>query len=249
MIAIVKRLPVSFCSIVAVLTALTTPQQALSQPDCNVDQLPRDVAGQNRLAVRIDRDWKFFAPADGGPAHVLDAGGLQTLCLAWEAPPYQRRNRQIVYASTQYRPDQPLWLFRNSAAAGIPLVGRLFSNWSRKPDTSGADPNNAFRNFHRSRPDNTAAVPWNKLADWHDTSAWIANRRSYDLVSATAGLTLLPYGTERLLVLAAQRPLTSWVSFVTLSPSGQSQLRVAVSYSGDLEDIEPRVHKYVFEVR
>ena len=62
-------------------------------------------------------------------------------------------------------------------------------------------------------PRRSDVVPWNKLADWHDTSAWLANRRSYDLVRATADLTLLPYGTERLLVLAAQRPLTSWVPF------------------------------------
>ena len=98
-------------------------------------------------------------------------------------------------------------------------------------------------------PRRSDVVPWNKLADWHDTSAWLANRRSYDLVRATADLTLLPYGTERLLVLAAQRPLTSWVPFKTLTPSGQDELRVAVSYSGDLEDLEPRVHKYVFEAR
>ena len=247
--AMVKRFAVAFCFVVAVLTALAATTPALAQSDCDVDQLPRDAAGQNRLAFRIDRSWQFFAPNDGEPTHVLETGRLQDLCVAWEAPPYQRRNRQIVYVSTQYRDDQPLWLFRNSAAAGIPFVGRLFSNWSRAPDTSGADPDDAFREFHRSLPDDPDVVPWNKLADWHDTSAWLANRRSYDLVRATADLTLLPYGTERLLVLAAQRPLTSWVPFKTLTPSGQDELRVAVSYSGDLEDLEPRVHKYVFEAR
>ena len=245
----VKRFAVAFCFVVAVLTVLTTPTHVLAQSDCIVDQLPRSAAGQNRLAVRIYKEWKLFAPNAGESAHVIETDRLQDLCVAWEAPPYQRSNRQIVYVSTQYRDDQPLWLFRNSAAAGIPFVGSLFSNWSREPDTSGADPDDAFREFHRSLPDDPDDVPWNKLADWHDTSAWLANRRSYDLVRVTADLTLLPYGTERLLVLAARRPLTSWVPFKTIAPARHDQLRIAVSYSGDLEDLGPRVHQYVFEVR
>ena len=249
MMAMITRSAVAFCFAVAVLTALAAPVPALAQAGCDVAQLPREASGQNRLAVRIDGDWQFFAPNGGATAHVLETGGAQDLCLAWEAPPYRRTNRQIVYASTRYRDDQPLWLFRSSAAALIPFVGRLLGNWSRTPDTSGADPGDAFREFHRSLPDDPDSVPWNNLAEWHDTSAWLANRRSYDLVRATADLTSLPHGTERLLVLAAQRPLTSWITFTTYAPSGQDELRVAVSYSGDLEDRGPRVHQYVFEAR
>lgn len=66
---------------------------------------------------------------------------------------------------------------------------------------------------------------------------------------AAADLTLLPYGTERLLVLAGQRPFTSWVPFTTYPPSGQDEFRVAVSYSGDLDGLGPRVYQYVFEAR
>ena len=242
----VKRFAGAFCFAMA---ALAVPSSALAESDCDINQLSRDVAGQSRLAVRIDGDWQFFAPNDGAPAHFLETGGLQVLCLAWEAPPYPRRNRQIVYASTQYRDDQPLWLFRNSAAEGIPLLRRLFSDWSRQPDTAGVDPDDAFREFHSSLPDDPDVEPWNKLADWHDTSAWLPNRRSYDLVRATADLTRLPHGTEQLLVLAARRPRTSWIPFETYTPSKQEELQVAVSYSGELEDLGPRVHQYVFEVR
>ena len=247
--AMVERSTVVLCSTVAVLAALVVPRPALAQSDCNVDQLPRDANAQSRLAVRISDGWQFFAPNDGAPPHVLQTGGTQDLCLAWEAPPYQRSSRQIVYASTQYRDDQPLWLFRNGAAAEIPFVGQLFGDWSRTPDASGTDPDDAFRKFHHTSVDGNVA-PWNSLADWHDTSAWFANRSSYDLVSgAVADLTLLPYGTERLLVLAAQRPLTSWVPFTTYPPSGRDELRVAVSFSGDLDNRGPRVYQYVFEAR
>ena len=52
------------------------------------------------------------------------------------------------------------------------------------------------------------------------TSAWLANSGSYDLVvGAVDDLPLLPYGSERLLVLAARRPLTSWVPFTTVLSS------------------------------
>ena len=248
--AMAKRSTVASCFAVAVLTALVAPMPALAQSACDVDELPREIAGRSQLAIRIDRGWQFFAPNDGAPAHVLQTDGLQDLCLAWEAPPYQRINRQIVYASTQYRDDQPLWLFRNSAAAEIPFIGRLLGDWSRTADASGANPDDSFREFHRSFPADPDVAPWSDLTDWHDTSAWLANRRSYELVSgAAAELTLLPYGTERLLVLAGQRPLTSWVPFTTYAPSGQDEFRVAVSYSGDLDDLGPRLYQYVFEAR
>ena len=246
--AMVMRSVIAFCLGLAVLAGMTTATPALAQSDCTTSQLPRETGGQSRLAVKLDAGWQFFPPNDDGPAHALQTGGLQDLCLAWEAPPYQRSNRQIVYASTQYRDDQPLWLFRNSAIAEVPLLSRLFGDWSRTPDASGADPDDAFKDFHDSLPADPNIAPWNNLADWHDTSAWRTNRSSYELVSGAAvDLMSLPYGTERLLVLAAQRPLTSWVAFTTYTPSGQEQLRVAVAYSGDLDSRGPRVYRYVFE--
>ena len=84
------------------------------------------------------------------------------MCLAWEAPPYERSDRQIVYVSTQYRDNQPLWLFRNSAVAEVPVISRLFGDWSRTPDASGADPDNAFKEFHRSLPIDPNSAPWNR---------------------------------------------------------------------------------------
>ncbi len=246
----VGRSAVAFCIDVAVLAVLATSMPALAQSDCEVDQLPRETGGQDRLAVRIDADWRFFPPNDDAAAHVLQAGQLREVCLAWEAPPYERSDRQIVYVSTQYRDNQPLWLFRNSAVAEVPVISRLFGDWSRTPDASGADPDNAFKEFHRSLPIDPNSAPWNNLADWHDTSAWRANHSSYDLVSgAAADLTVLPYGTERLLVLAARRPFTSWVSFTSYVPSGEDPLRIAVSYSGDLDSRGPRVYRYVFEAK
>ena len=66
---------------------------------------------------------------------------------------------------------------------------------------------------------------------------------------AAADLTVLPYGTERLLVLAARRPFTSWVSFTSYVPPGEDPLRIAVAYSGDLDSRGPRVYRYVFEAK
>ena len=245
----VKRFAVAFYFAVIVLTTVVVPTPVLAQSNCEIDQLPRAATGQNRLAISIDRGWQFFTPNDGTRAHVLETDGLSSLCLAWEAPPYQRNDRQIVYASTRYRDDQPLWLFRNNVAALTPFE-RLFGDWSRTPDASGANLDDAFREFHRAFPDDPDVAPWDNLANWHDTSAWLANRRSYDLVrAATADLPILPHGTERLIVLRPRRPLTSWVSFTTFAPSRQDELRVGVSYSGDLEDLGPRVYQYVFDTR
>lgn len=86
------------------------------------------------------------------------------------------------------------------------------------------------------------------ITGWHDTSAWRANHRSYDLVSGVAAdMADLPCGTERLLVLAARRPLTSWVPFATYVPS--DPLRIAVAFSGDLDSRRPHVYRYVFEAK
>ena len=246
----VNRSAVVFCFTVAALIVLAAPTTALAQPDCNVDQLPRQAAWQGRLAIKIGGEWQSFAQDAGTLVHSLEIGGLQNLCMAWEAPPYQRTSRQIVYASTQYRDEQPLWLFRNNAGAVIPFVGSLLGDWNRTPGASGVNPDAAFREYHRSRPDDPFVAPWNNLTDWHDTSAWLANSESYDLVvGAVDDLPLLPYGSKRLLVLAARWPLTSWVPFTTRASSGQNELRVAVAYSGDLDSLGPHVYQYVFRIR
>ena len=232
------------------LTALSVPAMAFAQPACNADGLPREDVGQGRLAVSVDGEWRLFAEYEEGPPPVLEIGGLQDVCIAWEAPPYHGASRQIVYASTRYRDEQPLWLFRNNAGAGIPFVGNLLGDWNRTPDASGISPDSAFKEFHRRRPDDPFDAPWNNLAGWHDTSAWFSNVGSYDLVVGAANdLSALPYGSERLMRLAARRPLTSWVPFTTRAPSGQNELRVAVSYTGDLDSLGPYVYQYVFQAR
>lgn len=248
--AMVERFSVIFSFAVTTITALAAPAMVLAQSDCNVEDLPREAASRGRLVVKVDGAWQYFPPNVDGPPHVLEIGGLQNLCIAWEAPPYHRASRQIVYASTKYRDEQPLWLFRNNAGAGIPFVGSLLGDWNRAPDASGVNPDDAFREFHSSRPDDPFDAPWDNLADWHDTSAWFSNVGSYDLVVGAANdLSALPYGSERLIRLAARRPLTSWVPFTTRAPSGQNELRVAVSYTGDLDSLGPYVYQYVFQVR
>ena len=79
MMARVKRSTVAFCFAVTALTVLAAPTMVLAQADCNVDQLPREAAGQGRLAVRIDGEWQSFAQNDDAPAHVLEIGRLQNL--------------------------------------------------------------------------------------------------------------------------------------------------------------------------
>ena len=236
--------------VVSVLALFAAPAMVVAQSGCTVDDLSREQSGQGRIAVRIDGTWRLFSQNGDETAYVLDVGGLQTLCIAWEAPPYHGAARQIVYVSTKYRDEQPLWLFRNSAGAGLPFVGKLLGDWNRTPDDSDLDPDVAFKEFHRRRPDDPFDAPWTALADWHNTSAWFSNVKSYPLVvSATNGLPVLPYGSERLLRLAARRPLTSWVPFTTRAPTGQNELRVAVSYTGDLDSVGPYVYQYVFAVR
>ena len=247
------------CFAVAVATALAGPTSPRTWFDCNADQLPREAAGGRRLAASVDGDWRFFLPNYGAAAHILDTGGQPVLCLAWEAPPYPGDDRQIVYANTRYRDDQPLWLFRNgvgaaprfaSAGAAIPFVGTMFGNWSGRTTHQAPIPTSASGSFTAVAPSEPAVEPRNELGDWHDASGWLADRRSYDLVKATTGLVPLPRGgTHRLLVLAPARPLTSWIRFETRAPSERDELRVAISYSSDLEKLGPRVHQYVFRVR
>ena len=243
------RLSVEFSLAFAAMAALNLPTSAIAQSGCHADRLPREMSGEYRLAVRLPEGWQYYAASDGESVHFIESGERQELCLAWEAPPYQRSNRQVVYVSTRYREDQPLWLFRNASAAGVPFIGRLLGDWSRVPDASGVDVADGFRVFHQDRAVDASSTMWDNLAAWHDTSVWFSNSSSYELVSAAAASSeLLPYGTERLLVLAAQRPLTSWVTFTSYAPSTGDRLDVAVSYSGDLDRLGPRVYRYVFDV-
>ena len=269
----VKRSAKGFRFVVAVLAALAVPTPILAQPDCEIDQPYREAVGRERLAVWIDGNWQFFAENTEAPAHVLETGTLRKLCLAWEAPPYNESKRQIVYVSTQYHRRQPLLLFRNNAAretllfgelisnkaaSEIPVIGDLASDWEATPSASVDNPKvgtlaqqrDDFRSFHHKAPKNSKDPPWTTLFDWHDTSAWKANHGSYPLVLSTAAqLTLLPYGTERLLVLKKKRDLASWVKFDTRVQPGRNELRVAVSYSGDVDSGGVHVYQYVFEVR
>ena len=244
-----QRYKSALLSIVAVIAA-TCSSEALWAQNCG-DLPPQSRVGQQRLAVKLSGSWKIFTPNSTEPAYVISIARAQKLCLAWEAPPYPYFKRQIVYASTQYREDQPIWLWRNNALS-LPIIDVLLGNWSKKPDSSGRDPVEAFTAFHRSLPKNLAVAPWKDLKKWHDTSAWFPNQESYAVVSTALEDTMgsLPQGTERLLLLKANRSLTSWILFTThVLPSRQDHLLVAVAFSGDLDEEGPRVYRYTFEVR
>ena len=238
----------AFLPVAAVIAAICN-QGVLWAQDCG-DLPSRAPFSQQRLAVKLSGNWEFFAPNPTGPAHLISLAGAQALCLAWEAPPYPGIQKQIVYTSTQYREDQPIWLWRNSAFQ-IPIISTLMGDWNRTPDSSGRDPVETFTTFHRSLPADVDVAPWRVLADWHDTSAWIPNQSSYDLVSAALieAADRLVYGTERLLALAAARPLSSWVPFTTRVPTPQDRLRVVVAFSGDLDSLGLGVYLYTLEVR
>ena len=236
--------------VTALLAVLVSPTSVLAQSVCDsISQLPprEEGVGQRQLAVWIDDRWQFKRPNADMPAYRLEIERLDQLCLAWEAPSYRSANRQIVYVSTRHKDDQPLSLFRNSAAAAVPLLWRLFNNWTRPP---GSSDRGTFRVFHGDRElaAGVDATSQDNLTRWHDTSAWLANSPSHDLVSgAVADATTLPYGAERLLTLRGGRPRTSWVSFDTYTPSAGGELRVAVAYSGDLDNLGLRVYLYVFQ--
>ena len=113
--------------VAGILAFVAVPALSPAQSSCDVDQLSREETGQYRLAILVDQNWQFFDSNDKDTEHILHLQGdlNQQLCIAWEAPPYKGNKRQIVYASTQYRDDQPLWLFRNNVVAQLPFVGRL----------------------------------------------------------------------------------------------------------------------------
>ena len=248
LVTVKQRYKSAFLSVAAVIAAISN-QGVLWAQNCG-DLPSRADVSQQKLAVKLSGNWKFFAPNPTGPAHLISVAGAQTLCLAWEAPPYPRNQKQIVYASTQYRGDQPIWLWRNSAFQ-IPIIGALIGDWNRTPDSSGRDPRETFTTFHRSLPGDVGAAPWRILADWHDTSAWLPNQSSYDVVSAALrdAPDSLPCGTERLLALAAARPLSSWVPFTTRTPTPQDRLHVVVAFSGDLDSLGLGVYLYTLDVQ
>lgn len=243
----------------AVLALVVCPMPVLAQqPDCDSVRLPMrgpvGEMGQRQLAVWIDDEWHPFRSNAEVAAHDLHIGELHGLCMAWEAPPYTAGDKQIVYVSTRHKDGQPLSLFRNSAAAGVPVLWRLFDDWIRPTGRSGRSGRNIFRAFHGDDEletdvtiDDTSRA---NFSGWHDTSAWFPNTPSRLLVSqAVADTTTVPHGAERLLLLQGARPRTSWVPFGTLAPAAGSELRVAVAYSGDLDTFNAlQVDEYVFEI-
>ena len=220
----VKGSAFAFWCVVALLTILATPTATLAQfaRECRTDanELKRTANGQGkRLAVKTNDGWQFLpAESDSAPPKVLNISGLCELCLAWEAPPYRDKKAQIVYASTQYRDNQQLLLYRNSWGEGIPGIRHLLGDWRREPGPSGVNPDLAFRQFHRDPTVDRNVAPWKDLYRWHVwTELWGADRKSYDFVSiAVNDLKLLPYGTERLLrsLIEFKFPTSSRVQFI-----------------------------------
>ena len=158
----------AFLSIAATTVAICSAGVLLAQ-NCG-DLPPRAQVGERRLAVKLSGTWEFFAPDRPGTTASISAAGTQTLCLAWEAPPYPGRRKQIVYVSTRYRENQPIWLWRSSAFQ-IPIITNLLGDWNRTLDAFGHDPDETFTKFHRSLPENANVAPWRALVAWHDTSA------------------------------------------------------------------------------
>ena len=212
-------------------------------------QLDRESLGSRRLAVRAGDTWQYLGPEE---ALVLETVGVNDLCMAWEAPPYRKLTRQIVYASTRYTDNQPIHLFRRGQAP-FEVLRKLFGDWEHFLSEQGSSIEREFMEFHRGETPEDLEK-WRLLKDWHDTSAWVANKRSRELVKGTLALTKgtlpegeapLPYGTERLLVLAAWRPLASWIPIETAPPAEGGKLHVAISYSGDTET---RLYRYTLSV-
>lgn len=198
--------------------------------------LARRDKGHGRLAVKAGDEWLYLKQQDD--PLVLRTAEIDDLCMAWEAP--RSRSNQIVYASTKFSSDQQILLFRNGAAP-IKLFREIFGDWS---STLGND-RDKFRSFHKELPKDREE--WKLLHDWHDTSLWIPEQGSYELVKRAVAdkRASLPYGTERLLLVQPNRPLSSWIPIETKPPSNGEQLHVAISYSGDRV---PFVYRYTLSV-
>ena len=199
--------------------------------------LARTVRGGGRLAVKIGDEWAYLRRQDD--PLVIRAAGVDDLCMAWEAPRSGGSN-QIVYAGTKFSRDQQILLYRNGAAP-IKFFRRFFGDWS---STLGND-RERFRNFHKESPKDREE--WSLLRDWHDTSAWLPDRGSFELVKRAVAdkRASVPYGTERLLLVQPNRPLSSWIPIETKPPSNGERLHVAISYSGDSD---PFVYRYTLSV-
>ena len=215
---------------------------------CGVEDLPRRESGKNQLAIKTAQDWMLFGPqtqSPGNPA-VVHIDGQKLLCLAWEAPPYPKGDRQIVFIRSSYREDQRRSLFRNHWAA--PVI-----KWPFRERLDDASETDLFNDFHSSRPTELRRGKWSVLEDWHNTSIWRPNVDSFTLVSyALEAPGAAPRGSERLIRLASGRTLTSWVRFTTSAPARGDKLHVAVAYSGDIQypdQTETPVYRYVFEVK
>lgn len=248
------------CLAVHGLLVLNAGAPVHADSTCSVKLPQREKQTQYRLGVWRGESWEFFSPNPSGPPHSVKMPRREKLCLAWEAPPYKKPDSQVVYVSTRYRDGQPLYLFRNNAGAGVPLVGSLLrrdglpiirgitGDWSHTYGDNGDGIHGQFRRYHSVKPDDLTTEPWKNMSTWHRT-LWGSNKDTYELVgSATSSARELPYGSERLLRLKANRPKASWVRIITRAPHEQHELRVAVSYSGDLDELGPGVYLYVLKL-
>ena len=227
------------CTVVFTIfaTVVGSIVEASSEAICSVNGLPREGSGDYRLAVKLDDGWTYVMPQT---QEILDIRRREhnRLCLAWEAPPYTGTERQIVYISSRYMHEQPVRLWRNHSVDPIiktPFRGRL-------PRRSAEE---LFQDFHNTaEPEEIRGGQWSVLEDWHNTHLWLANLTSFELVSTAVDvLDKLPRGTERLLRLRSRRPLPSWVPFTTLPPDPDTELHIAVLYSGDVRR-EPELPVY-----
>lgn len=203
---------------------------------CSNEGLSRESEGKGRLAIRSGDKWELFDQGTG----ILKTSEDGELCLAWEAPPYPGRRKQIVYVSTRHSDDQKVSVYRNASAP--PFFYVLLPEWRRVVTDE------LFKEFHDSCTltscDSTSrhAEGWEDLRRWHETSFWFANLKSLQLVKGAIDSKSI-HGAERLLVIAGARPYTSWIEFTSKVQKGK-KLVVAVSYSGDKE---PFVYRYVLD--
>ena len=220
------------------------PSHADSRCELSAD-LERSDRYNFHLAVAQKGGWLICPSNDPTTlAYEVDLSGPQR--LRWAVPASDTRN--VVYASTVVKPNQPLSLYRNSALGiFISLAQYLYpvEDTVQEIEMLGSDLKKGFVKYHLEPEKHTSPTQLfaKSLAQWHDTGLWRTERPSREVVrraleDVDKQLLVSGRGAERLLRIKGGREDTSWIEFRSQRPrprrpDNRRLLAVTLSYDGE----------------
>ena len=230
-----------FCATVIILT-LFQSNAALGECE-ETDSLEREAGLEHRIAVQQGEKWLICKSSK--KTYEISAQGMQKLTLYWAIPACKECDeKQVVYVSSLYKPNQPLSIYRNAIVEG-PALFQAFRLFQEVKGGFRKSAHPDFLKFHQAEECQSPSEHcraelnrelWEKLKLWHLTNIWgviqeTEQSRTYQLVSATladeegrAGLA------KRLIHAEARRPFTSWIPFESRVEKGE-ELKIVAAYS------------------